>query len=136
MANFMSDGMVKNMIQNLSVVEKLEDYDNILVVEACKHDRKCDDIATVQIPNLLKKYTNKNLSISFNFGNVFPSIEEIKNKNYKLVIMCGGCMIDKQDYQNRLKIFCELQISVVNYGLFFMYMKNKKMIMSDNFVCS
>ena len=134
MANFMSNGAVKNMVQNLSVIEKLNNHDSVLIVEACKHDRKCDDIATVQIPSLLKKYTTKDLNISYNFGNVFPSIEEIKSKNYKLVIMCGGCMIDKQDYQNRLKMFCELQIPVVNYGLFSMYMKNKKMMTANNFI--
>ena len=45
----------------------IKDNDNILIVEACNHDRKCNDIATVQLPNAIKKYTQKNVNFDFNF---------------------------------------------------------------------
>ena len=64
----------------------------------------------------------------FNFGQTFLTEEEIKNKNYKLVIICGGCMIDKQKYQARLELLEELKIPTSNYGIIFSYIKNKKIL--------
>lgn len=128
MTNFMSNGKIDYMLNSLKTLDNLNKNDNILIVEACKHDRKCDDIATVKIPNLLKKYTGKNLNIKYNFGNVFPTEEEIYNGNYKLVIMCGSCMIDKQEYQNRLRIFSKFNIPTINYGMFFSYINNHNCI--------
>lgn len=134
MTNFMSNGKVEYMLNSLKTLDNLNNDDNILIVEACKHDRKCDDIATVKIPNLLKKYTGKNLNIQFNFGNVFPTEEEIFDGNYKLVIICGSCMIDKQEYQNRLRIFLKFNIPVINYGMFFSYIKEKNLLFEKRFV--
>ena len=128
MSNFMSNGKLINFINGARELDNIKDNDNILIVEACNHDRKCNDIATVQLPNAIKKYTQKNVNFDFNFGQTFLAEEEIKNKNYKLVIICGGCMIDKQKYQARLEMLEELKIPTSNYGIIFSYIKNKKIL--------
>lgn len=128
MSNYMSNGKLNNFINGAKQLDNLNDGDNILIVEACNHDRKCNDIATVQLPNAIKKYTNKNINFDFNFGQSFPTKEEIQNKNYKLIIACGGCMIDRQKYQARLNLIQELNIPMSNYGIVFSYVKNKKIL--------
>lgn len=130
MSNFMSGGKILDFINNTLTIEKLQDNDKILIVEACNHDRKCDDIATIKLPNAIKKYTNKNLIFEFNFGQSFLTESELKEKNYKLVIMCGGCMIDKQKYLARLELLNDLKIPTINYGIVFSYLKNKNILIS------
>ena len=49
-------------------------------------------------------------------------------KKYKLVIMCGGCMIDKQEYNTRLQSMNKMGVSYTNYGLVFSYVKNKELL--------
>ena len=78
--------------------------------------------------DILVKVTDDGFNFDFNFGQTFLTEEEIKNKNYKLVIICGGCMIDKQKYQTRLELLEELKIPTSNYGIIFSYIKNKKIL--------
>lgn len=128
MSNYMTNGNLANLIDGASKLDTLQDNDRILIVEACNHDRKCNDIATVQLPNAIKKYTGKVIEIDFNFGQSFPTEKELAEKNYKLAILCGGCMIDRQKYQNRLEILKQNNISITNYGIVFSYIKNKKIL--------
>ncbi|MDR0423298.1 MAG: 50S ribosome-binding GTPase [Rickettsiales bacterium] len=126
MSNYMSNGKLDTFVRNTSILNKLQNEDKILIVECCKHDRKCNDIATVQIPNAIKKYTNKNLIIEFNFGVSFLTEKELKKKKYKLAILCGGCMIDRQKYLDRLEIFEKNDIPVTNYGTIFSHIKKSQ----------
>lgn len=126
MTNFMTNGNILNFIDGVKQLDNLQDNDNVLIVEACKHDRKCNDIATAQLPAIIKKYTNKNVNVDFNFGESFLKDEELKK--YKLVIMCGGCMIDKQEYNTRLRSMDKMGVNYTNYGLVFSYVKNKELL--------
>jgi len=128
MSNYMTNGNLANLIDGASKLDTLQDNDKILIVEACNHDRKCNDIATVQLPNTIKNYTGKNIEIDFNFGQSFPTEKELAEKNYKLAILCGGCMIDRQKYQNRLEILMQNNILITNYGIVFSYIKNKDLL--------
>ncbi len=128
MSNFMSGGKITELINNTHKIEELQDGDKILIVEACKHDKKCDDIATIQLPNAIKKYTKKEINFDFNFGQTFLTKEELKKNNYKMVVICGGCMIDKQKYQSRIEMIKELNIPISNFGLVFSYIKNKNIL--------
>lgn len=128
MSNYMSNGKLLEFIKGAKQLDSLNENDNILIVEACNHDRKCNDIATVQLPNAIKKYIQKNINIDFNFGQTFLSEGEILEKQYKLIIMCGGCMIDMQKYKTRLNIINNLNIPVSNYGIIFSYIKNKEIL--------
>ena len=126
MTNFMSNGNIVNFVNGVKELDNLQDNDKILIVEACKHDRKCNDIATIQLPKAITKYSNKNISFDFNFGETFLSIDELKK--YKIIVMCGGCMIDKQEYNTRLNKIQNLNIKYTNYGMVFSYIKNKQLL--------
>ncbi|MBU0637099.1 hypothetical protein KKH16_02750, partial [Patescibacteria group bacterium] len=55
----------------------------ILIAEACNHDRKAEDIGTVQIPKIFRDKMGLNLNFDYSAGRVFPD-EKSLNK-YKLI---------------------------------------------------
>lgn len=99
-------------------IDSLQDGDNILILESCTHTPTCEDIGRVKLPNMLKKYTGKNLNFTFSAG-LFNSFNDIEK--YQLVIQCGGCMATKKQMQNRLLPFIEKNMSITNYGMTISY---------------
>lgn len=113
MANYMSFGNLGLFVKGLDIIPSLKNNDKIVIMESCNHNRKCDDIGTQQIPRLLKEKLNLDLDIDFCFGRVLPD----NFKQYKLVIHCGGCMVDRQKYGHRMNKFKENNVAITNYGL-------------------
>ena len=101
------------LTEGLKTLDKLTDGDGILIAEACSHTTAQDDIARMMIPKLLKKYTQKELQIEFAKGKDFPS----DLNRYKLIIQCGGCMLTRQEMQQRIQMAKNQQIAITNYGL-------------------
>ena len=114
--------------KTLKDLEKLKGKNagKVLIIEACNHDRKCNDIATVQIPKLLKSKINPNLEIDFNFGRTFPEGAELMQ--YQLIISCGSCMIDRQKFQARIKRAIASGVGFTNYGLLLSYLKDRDLM--------
>ena len=42
---------------------------------------------------------------------------------FKLVIHCGGCMLNEREMQSRIKMCAEQNIPITNYGTAIAYMK-------------
>lgn len=103
-------------LQGTPHISELRDGDHILILESCTHQSSCDDIGRVKIPNLLRKFTGKELSFTFVSG-----LSEISHENYALVIQCGGCMVTRKQLTNRLKPFAKNDIPVTNYGMTLAY---------------
>ena len=125
MINYQSSGKLQKLIEGVKAIDSIKENDSILVAEACNHDRKCNDIGTVQIPNRLKqKLEIKNLNFEFNFGREFPS--EVELKKYKLIIHCGGCMVDSQKVNARINDLMNIKVPATNYGLLLSYLEGRK----------
>ncbi len=124
MAHHMTFGKLNLLLEGVKQIDKLKSNDNILVVEACNHNRICDDIGTVQIPKLLEKKVGGKLNFSFNFGQPFPK----DLTKFKLIIHCGGCMIDRQKFSHRTNKAQESNIPFTNYGFVLAYLQNKKVL--------
>lgn len=107
-------GFLETAIKGAAVIDKLEDDDTVLIAEGCTHHRQCNDIGTVKIPKLLKKYTEKNIKIETSSGRTFP--EDLSK--YKLVIHCGGCMLNEKEVQYRMKYSLKSGVPFLNYGTF------------------
>eukprot|EP00808_Paulinella_micropora_P007778 g3523.t1 len=110
-------------VEGLRELDKLKKDDKVLISEACTHNRipdSCQDITTVQIPNLLEAKCGKGLRVEHSFGKDFPDITQ--NKDIRIAIHCGGCMIDRQKMKARLLDLHEGGVPVTNFGLFFAYM--------------
>lgn len=115
MIHYQSKGNLQRYVEGLQVLNGMKKGDKIIIAEACNHDRKCNDIGTVQIPNRLKEYLGFKPEIDFVFGREFPSEKELQK--YKLVVHCGGCMVDSQKVNARMQDLMQLKIPVTNYGL-------------------
>ncbi len=111
-------GNLLNATKGAMALDKLSDNDLVLISEGCTHHRQCDDIGTVKIPKLIRKYTNKDIKFEFTSGGDFP-----KNlSKYKMVIHCGGCMLNENEMQYRYKNAKEKNIPITNYGIAIAYM--------------
>lgn len=97
----------------VKTVEELRDGDKVLVCEGCTHHRQCEDIGTVKIPNMIRRHTKTEPSFSFMSGVEFPT----DVSRYKLVIHCGGCMLNRKEMLYRLERCREQGVPVVNYGV-------------------
>ena len=91
----------------------------ILISEGCTHHRQCNDIGTVKIPAWIKKYTGKNVIIETSSGRSFP--EDLSG--YRLVIHCGGCMLNEREVRYRMQCAGDAGVPFTNYGMVIAQMK-------------
>ena len=108
-------GSLKVLVNGAEKLETLKDGDKVLISEGCTHHRQCGDIGTEKIPAWIKKFTNATPEFSFTSGGEFP--DEDKLKNFDLIIHCGGCMLNEQEMQSRIKRAIHAGVPVVNYGI-------------------
>lgn len=106
-------GSLQTQLDGVAAIKALEDGDKVLISEACTHHRQCNDIGTVKIPGWVKEYTGKDITFEFSSGNEFP--EDLSE--YKLIIHCGGCMINEAEMKNRVKKCKMAHVPIVNYGM-------------------
>jgi len=99
-------------------LDKLQDGDRILIIEACSHQISCEDIGRYKLPNWIKKYTNKNIHFEMVSG---QSKELLPINEYSMIIQCGACMITKKQVMNRLIMAKEAGVPISNYGLTIAY---------------
>ncbi len=111
MARFKADLTI--MAKNAAAISKLQDGDKVLIAESCTHHAVADDIGKVKIPMLLRKKTQKNLQIDFVSGCDFSKNLE----QYKLVIQCGGCTINRKEMLARLYKCEKAKVKITNYGV-------------------
>lgn len=112
-------GNLKTVVQGAAAIESLQDEDKVLISEGCTHHRQCDDIGSVKLPRWLKEYTKKQLKIELSSGTEFP--EDLSD--YKLIIHCGGCMLNEREMKYRLKCAKDQDVPITNYGIAIAYMK-------------
>ena len=106
-------GNFELQLEGAKTLDTLQDGDEILIAEGCSHHISCEDIGRVKLPRWIEKYSGKNIKFTFMQGTDFPD----NLTHYKLVLMCGGCVLNKAENQRRLAI-CEAQnVPVTNYGL-------------------
>lgn len=106
-------GDLKQLCQGFEAISNLSSGDKVLICEGCTHHRQCNDIGTVKIPNWVREYTKSEITFEFTSGNEFPS----DLSEYKLIIHCGGCMLNEAEMQSRLIKAEEAGIPIVNYGV-------------------
>ncbi|MBR1840827.1 MAG: [Alphaproteobacteria bacterium] len=111
MARFKGD--LAKMVKGAAMIDKLKDGDKVLIAESCTHHAMEDDIGRVKIPNWLKKKTQKNLQIDFVSGCDFGT----NLSDYKLVIQCGGCTINRREILSRIYKCEKAGVAITNYGV-------------------
>lgn len=116
MANYKGD--ISLLAEGAAAVDHLKDGDHVLICEGCTHHRQCEDIGTVKLPNLIRRHTKKELTFSFASGVEFP--EDVSS--CRLVVHCGGCMLNRREMLYRLECCREQGVPVTNYGVLLAYL--------------
>lgn len=111
-------GFLEGAVQGVAAIETLQDGDKVLICEGCTHHRQCEDIGTVKIPRWLRQHTGKELELVHTSGKDFPEDLSL----YRLVIHCGGCMLNEREVAYRQKCAADAGIPFTNYGIAIAYM--------------
>ena len=106
-------GDLLEVVKGAKAVDSLQKGDKVLVSEGCTHHRQCEDIGTVKIPNWIKDYVGDDVEFCFTSGTEFPQ----DLSEFKLVVHCGGCMLNEKDMKYRLRSCMAAGVPVTNYGI-------------------
>lgn len=112
-------GFLEDAVKGSAVIGTLKDGDKVLISEGCTHHRQCDDIGSVKLPRWLRSYTNADIEIELSSGREFP--EDVSQ--YKLIIHCGGCMLNEREIRFRRKSAADQNVPFTNYGTAIAYMQ-------------
>ena len=112
-------GDLKQAAEGAKALEMIQDGDPILISEGCTHHRQCGDIGTEKLPAWIRQYTGKAPEFHFTSGTEFP--EDVSG--YKLIVHCGGCMLNAREMKSRLRSAVDQEIPMTNYGILIAYMK-------------
>ena len=112
-------GNLEQAVRGVTALDALEDGDTVLISEGCTHHRQCDDIGTVKIPRWIREYTGKEIQIETTSGTEFPD----DLTKYKLIVHCGGCMLNEREMKYRLSCAQDQGVPMTNYGILIAYVK-------------
>lgn len=110
-------GNLAQVVEGAKAVETLRDGDTVLISEGCTHHRQCDDIGTVKLPRWIKNYTGKDIKFKFSSGTEFPT----DLSEYKMIVHCGGCMLNEREVKYRMACCSDKGVSITNYGILIAY---------------
>ncbi len=111
-------GNLPQAVAGAVAVDTLREGDKVLIAEGCTHHRQCDDIGSVKIPNWIRQHTGIEPEFVFASGTSFP--DDVSE--YKMVIHCGGCMLNEREVRYRLRCCEDQGIPVTNYGILIAYL--------------
>ncbi len=106
-------GNLRQLTEGAAALGSLKNDDHVLISEGCSHHRQCGDIGTVKLPAWIKAFCGAEPSYSFTSGGDFPE----DPSEYRLVIHCGGCMLNEKEMKHRLSVAEAAGVPVVNYGI-------------------
>lgn len=110
-------GRLESAVHGVAALEKLCDGDTVLISEGCTHHRQCDDIGTVKLPRWIQEYTGKNIHFEYTSGGAFPD----DLTPYRLIVHCGGCMLNEREMKYRIARAEDDGIPMTNYGILISY---------------
>lgn len=110
-------GNLEQAVLGVAALKQLQDGDRILISEGCTHHRQCGDIGTEKLPKWIQDFTGKQFSFSWTSGTEFPTDLSL----YKLIIHCGGCMLNEREMQYRYRCAADQNVPMTNYGLCIAY---------------
>ncbi|NLI78458.1 MAG: [FeFe] hydrogenase H-cluster maturation GTPase HydF [Candidatus Riflebacteria bacterium] len=85
----------------------------ILVSETCTHHQVADDIGRVKIPRWMRQTYGGDLKFEFSQGASLPA----DLAQYRLVIQCGGCMVNRRTVLDHIATCQAAGVPITNYGI-------------------
>ena len=111
-------GDLFKLVEGAKALKNLKAGDKVLIAEACTHHAQPDDIGTVKIPRWIKSHINSDIIFEFTSGRDYPD----NLHEYKLVIHCGACTLNRKEMLNRIESSLEKGTPIINYGLCIAYL--------------
>lgn len=106
-------GDLATQVKGAAMLSNLQEGDKVLIAEGCTHHRQCGDIGTVKLPNWIQKFSDAKVQIDFTSGGEFP--QDVSE--YKLIVHCGGCMLNEAEMKHRISLAKEADVPMTNYGV-------------------
>lgn len=106
-------GELETQLKGVVALSSIEDGDHILIAEGCTHHRQCGDIGTCKMPEWIRNYTGKEPVFEFTSGTEFP--DDVSS--YKMVVHCGGCMLNEREMKYRIACCQDQGVPITNYGI-------------------
>lgn len=106
-------GELETQLKGIAALSSIEDGDRILIAEGCTHHRQCGDIGTCKMPEWIRNYTGKKPVFEFTSGTEFP--DDVSY--YKMVVHCGGCMLNEREMKYRIACCQDQGVPITNYGI-------------------
>lgn len=111
-------GFLETAVKGVTALKDIRGGDKILISEGCTHHRQCGDIGTEKLPRWIRSFTGAQPQFEFSSGGGFPE----ERSQYKLVIHCGGCMLNASELTYRMKSAEKAGVPFTNYGTAIAYM--------------
>jgi [FeFe] hydrogenase H-cluster maturation GTPase HydF len=111
-------GDLGELVKGVAAIDELKRGDRVLIAEACTHHVTEDDIGTIKIPRWLNEFAGGELEYDFKHGGDFA---EGDLSDYNLIVLCGGCMVNRREVLYRITAATESGVPVVNYGVLISY---------------
>lgn len=112
-------GDLEETVRGVRALDTLKEGDKVLICEGCTHHRQCDDIGTVKIPRWIREYTGSDVGFDFTSGTEFPD----DLSPYRMVIHCGGCMLNEREMKYRIQCAADQGVPITNYGILMAHLR-------------
>ena len=106
-------GDLPSLVRGAAALSTLKDGDRVVIAEGCTHHRQCGDIGSVKIPRWVEQFSGAKPVYTFTSGGEFPH----DLSDYKLIIHCGGCMLNEKEMAHRMETAEKAGVPMVNYGV-------------------
>lgn len=108
-----SKGDLEEVVKGAENLDDLKPEDKILIAEACTHHPIGDDIGRIKIPGWINQRIGGKIKLDVSSGHGFP----LDLKQYKLIIHCGACMLNRKECLNRIYEARRQGVPITNYGV-------------------
>lgn len=112
-------GDIEEFVKGARAIADLKPGDKVLIAESCTHHTQKGDIAREKLPVWLNEYAGGELDIKNVAGQDFP--EDIGE--YKLIVQCGGCMVNRRNMLSKISLAKEANIPITNFGVAIAFLK-------------
>ncbi|MEA4852944.1 MAG: [FeFe] hydrogenase H-cluster maturation GTPase HydF [Christensenella sp.] len=111
MARFKGD--ITEFVEGAHAIASLKPGDKVLIAESCTHHALKGDIAREKLPQWLDDYVGGALVFENSAGHGLPD----HLGQYKLIVHCGGCMVNRKNMLSKIQHAKEAQVPVTNFGV-------------------
>jgi [FeFe] hydrogenase H-cluster maturation GTPase HydF len=106
-------GDINELVAGARAIAELKPGDKVLIAESCTHHALKGDIAREKLPAWLNRYVGGELEFTNSAGHGFSS----SIKEYKLIIHCGACMINRKNMLSKIERAKQENVPITNFGV-------------------